>query len=732
MEEKAAKTRIDELREILRENSRRYYVDNAPTMSDYEFDQLMHELEALEAAFPQFDNPDSPTRRVGSDLDAPVGANAESGARQGFVQRPHRYPMLSLGNTYSLSEIEDFAARAEKSLDGIPFSYSCELKFDGTAICLTYRDGRLVQALTRGDGVQGDDVTDNVRRIAAIPQQLHGDYPPELEIRGEILMPYEAFDALNREREAQEEAPFANPRNAASGSLKLIDPEEVAHRGLICTLYHIPAESVTFESHSQALDAAASWGLPVSDERRLCRNIEEIEAYIDHWDSARKFLPFATDGIVIKINELSCQRMLGYTAKSPRWAVAYKFKAEQACTELLSIDYQVGRTGAVTPVANLAPVQLSGTVVKRATLNNADQMALLDIRVGDWVFVEKGGEIIPKITGIDPAHRQPDAERPVFPDKCPDCGTPLVKAETEAKWFCPNQDGCPMQIKGRLLHFVSRKAMDILAGEMTVEQFYATGLARTAADLYDISKYQLLSLEGWQERSAQRFLDSLEASKQVPFERVLYALGIRYVGETTAKTLARHFGDIDSLAAASQEQLLEVGDVGDVIARSIWDFLHDPAHLEQIGRLRVAGLRFSGAGQDSALSDALAGKTVVISGNFSISRDAMKDLIVAHGGKAGSSVSAKTAFLLAGTKPGPEKLRKCEKLGIPVISEEEFRAMLPADEILRQAQDDKQQGLFGAVHPGRVGRAERSPIAEKRPLPDGQAGSQSIEEPTLF
>ena len=677
MEPIEANIRIEELREILRENSRRYYVDNAPTMSDYEFDLLMHELEQLEAAFPQFDSPDSPTRRVGSDLDAPMGANAEREARQGFIQRPHRYPMLSLGNTYSIGEIEEFAARADKALDGIPFTYSCELKFDGTAICLTYRDGRLVQALTRGDGVQGDDVTDNVRRIPGIPQQLHGDYPPEFEIRGEILMPYAAFDALNREREAQEEAPFANPRNAASGSLKLIDPEEVAHRGLICTLYHIPAESVTFDSHSQALDAAARWGLPVSDERRICHDINGIKAYIDHWDGARKFLPYATDGIVIKINELACQRALGYTAKSPRWAVAYKFKAEQACTELLSIDYQVGRTGAVTPVANLAPVQLSGTVVKRATLNNADQMALLDIRVGDWVFVEKGGEIIPKITGIDPVHRTEGAQRPVFPETCPDCGTPLVKPEAEAKWFCPNQEGCPMQIKGRLLHFVSRKAMDILAGEMTVDQFYTTGLARTPADLYDINKYQLLSLEGWQDRSAQRFLDSLEASRQVPFERVLFALGIRYVGETTAKGVARHFGSIDALAAATQEQLLEVGDVGEVIARSIYDFLHDPAQLDQIARLKAAGLRFDGAGQDDAVSDALAGKTIVISGNFSISRERMKDLIVAHGGKAGSSVSGATAFLLAGTKPGPEKLKKCEKLGIPVVSEEAFMAMLP-------------------------------------------------------
>ena len=546
-------------------------------------------------------------------------------------------------------------------------------------------------------------------------------------------MPYAAFNALNREREAQEEAPFANPRNAASGSLKLIDPDEVAHRGLICTLYHVPAESVDFASHSEALDAAARWGLPVSEERRLCHDITEIKDYIDHWDSARKFLPFATDGIVIKINELAAQRTLGYTAKSPRWAVAYKFKAEQACTELLSIDYQVGRTGAVTPVANLAPVQLSGTLVKRATLNNADQMALLDIRVGDWVYVEKGGEIIPKITGIDPAHRTKGAQPPVFPSVCPDCGTPLVKAEDEAKWFCPNQDGCPMQIKGRLLHFVSRKAMDILAGDMTVEQFFATGLARTPADLYDITKYQLLSLEGWQDKSAERFLASLEASKQVPFERVLFALGIRYVGETTAKGIARHFGDIDTLAAATQEQLLEIDDVGEVIARSVADFFAKPEHLEMIARLRAAGLRFDGAGQESALSDALAGKTIVISGNFSISRERMKELITAHGGKAGSSVSSSTAFLLAGTKPGPEKLKKCEKLGIPVISEDDFRAMLPDAELPALAPSGSGSSSaigLSSARPTLPGRT-----ASEEPCQPGDAEqkkSEQIEELTLF
>ena len=708
MDKSAAKLRIDALREILAESNRRYYVDNAPAISDFEFDTLMHELEALEAEWPEFRTADSPTQHVGSDIDAPVGTNAEALTGKGFVQKAHRYPMLSLGNTYSISEIEEFVARADKMLAGTEFTYCCEQKFDGTAICLTYRNGRLVQALTRGDGVKGDDVTQNVKRIANIPQKLHGNYPDEFEIRGEILMPYDAFDALNRERELQEEAPFANPRNAASGSLKLIDPEEVAHRGLWCTLYHIPADSMAAwtgkakvpSSHSEALDAAAGWGLPVSDNKKICHSIDEIKAYIDHWDKERKFLPYATDGIVIKINELASQRSLGYTAKSPRWAVAYKFKAEQACTRLLSIDYQVGRTGAVTPVANLDPVQLSGTVVKRATLNNADQMELLDIRVGDYGYVEKGGEIIPKITSVDTSRRSADSAKPVFPTVCPDCGTPLVKQEDEAKWFCPNQDGCPTQIKGRLIHFMSRRAMNILAGEATADQFYEAGFARCAADLYDISKYQLLSLEGWQEKSAQRFLDSLKESREVPFERVLFALGIRYVGETTAKGVARHFGDIDSIAQASMEQLLEVEDVGEVIAKSIYDFMHSEQHSEEIWRLRSHGLKFEVGQALSRLSAALEGQTVVISGNFTISRDAMKELIAAHGGKAGSSISGKTSFLLAGEKPGPEKIKKCEQLGIPILSEEAFRALLPEikngtlSEEAEQGQKEEQLTLF--------------------------------------
>ena len=664
MDRSEAKRRIEELRVVLQENSRRYYVDNAPTMSDYEFDQLMHELEALEAAYPEFASPDSPTRRVGSDL-----------GRREFVQYPHRYPMLSLGNTYNITEIEDFAARASKALENTPFTYSCELKFDGTAICLTYRDGRLWRALTRGDGVVGDDVTENVRRIENIPQRLHGDYPAEFEIRGEILMPYASFDRLNEQRARDEEPLFANPRNAASGSLKLLDPDEVGRRGLWCTLYHIPSQSVSFRTHSEALDAAASWGLPVSADRRICRDIAGIEAYIAHWDEARRSLPYATDGIVIKINEMACQDQLGYTAKSPRWAVAYKFKAEEALTPVLSIDYQVGRTGAVTPVANLEPVLLSGTVVKRATLNNADQMALLDIRIGDSVYVEKGGEIIPKITRVELSRRPAGTHRPVFPTVCPDCGTPLVREEGEAKYFCPNADGCPTQAKGRLVHFLGRKAMNVIAGDATVDQLYSRGFVRTPADFYDLTKDQLLTLDGWKDRAAQRFLDSLRDSRRVGFDRVLFALGIRYVGETTAKEIARHFGTIEAVMDASLEELIAVPDVGEVIARSVWNYFQEERHREEVRRLQAAGLQMSLEKKEAA-SAALAGKSIVISGNFSISRDEMKALIEANGGKNSSSVSSKTSWLLAGEKPGPEKLRKAGELGVPVIDEETFRGLI--------------------------------------------------------
>ena len=661
-----AKQRIEELKAVLWENSRKYYVENAPTMSDYEYDQLMHELEALEEAYPEYRTPDSPTQRVGSDLETPAG------------KFPHKYPMLSLGNTYSIAEVEEFAERASRTLE-IPFTYCCELKFDGTAICLTYRDGKLFRALTRGDGVVGDDVTENARRIASIPQTLRGTgWPAEFEIRGEVLMPYESFERLNREREANEEQPFANPRNAASGSLKLQDHDEVGRRGLLCTLYHIPTGQVDFPTHDEALKAAQQWGLPVSGERRLCRDIRGIEAYIAHWDTARKQLPYATDGIVIKINEMDAQRTLGYTAKSPRWAVAYKFKAEQALTPILSIDYQVGRTGAVTPVANLEPVFLSGTMVRRATLVNEDQMEMLDICEGDWVYVEKGGEIIPKITGVEESRRERGAGRPPFPKVCPDCGTPLYKPEGEAKWFCPNTDGCPTQIKGKLTHFLSRKAMNVLAGEATVEQLYNLDLVRTPADFYDLKKSQLLLLDGWKERSAERFLDSLRESLRVPFERVLFAIGIRYVGETTARDIARHFGDVDTLAEASREDLLAVPDVGEVIADSVYRYFRDGRHLEEIRRLKAAGLQMAIPREAAAkASDALAGRSIVISGNFSVSRDEMKALIEANGGRNSSAVSGKTDFLLAGSKPGPEKLKKAEALGVKILTEEQFREMIP-------------------------------------------------------
>lgn len=680
MEKAQAYIRVQELREIITEANRMYYVENSPTLSDYEFDMLLKELEALEKEFPELVTEDSPTRKVGSDLKA-------SDKKKEFEQYPHRYPMLSLGNTYDIYEVQSFADRAAKGI-GNSFTYSCELKFDGTAICLTYRNGKLFRALTRGDGTVGDDVTANVRNISNIPQELKVPagfiptlidpmpWPEEFEIRGEIYMPWSAFDRLNEERVRDEEQPFANPRNAASGSLKLIDSRLVANRGLECTLYHMLGEDLHFQTHDQALKAAASWGLPISDKRKICRSIEEIEDFISFWDTERKILPFATDGIVIKINELPYQEELGYTAKFPRWAVAYKFKAEQALTRLLSIDYQVGRTGAVTPVANLEPVQLSGTVVKRASLHNADQMQILDIHIGDYVYVEKGGEIIPKITGVELSQRGSDVTMPEFPEFCPDCGTRLIRDEQEAKSFCPNQSGCPTQIKGRLVHFLSRKAMNVIAGDATIEQMYNKALVWNPADFYELQKEHLLTLEGWKEKSAERFLKSIEDSKNVPFERVLYALGIRYVGETTAKAVAKAFGNIDAIIKATEEELLNIDDVGQVIAESIYGFFRDEINLETVGRLKAAGLKFETDSKDEKVSDVLKGKIIVISGNFSVSRDEMKAIIVSHGGKNSGSISGRTSFLLAGEKPGPEKIKKAESIGTPIISEEEFRKMI--------------------------------------------------------
>ena len=689
MEKTQANIRINELRGIINDANRRYYVENSPTLSDYEFDMLLKELEALEKEYPELVTPDSPTQRVGSDL-----KSSASKDRKEFEQCPHKYPMLSLGNTYDITEVQAFADRAEKGI-GNSFTFSCELKFDGTAICLTYRNGKLFRALTRGDGTLGDDVTRNVKHISNIPQELkNGPWPEEFEIRGEIYMPWEAFDRLNEEREREEEQQFANPRNAASGSLKLIDSSLVANRGLECTLYHMLGENLPFQTHDQALDAAAQWGLPVSDKRKICRSIEEIEEFINHWDTERKNLPFATDGIVIKVNELPYQEELGYTAKFPRWAVAYKFKAEQALTKLLSIDYQVGRTGAITPVANLEPVQLSGTVVKRASLHNADQMQLLDIHIGDYVYVEKGGEIIPKITGVELSQRTADVILPHFPETCPDCGTRLVKDEQEAKSFCPNRDGCPTQIQAKLVHFLSRKAMNIIAGDATVEQLYNKALVWNIADFYELTQEHLMTLDGWKERSAERFLKSIEESKKVPFERVLYALGIRYVGETTAKSVARHFGNIDSIANATKETLLGVDDVGEVIADSIVEYFQDEINREIVNRLKAAGLKFEVEESQKAVSEILKGKIIVISGNFSISRDEMKTLIAAHGGKNSGSISGKTTYLLAGEKPGPEKIKKAESLGVEIIDETKFREIVGADASETQDATDTEPTLF--------------------------------------
>ena len=695
MEKLQANIRAKELRGILNEANRKYYVDNAPTLTDFEFDMLLKELEAIEKEYPELITSDSPTQRVGSDL--------KKDTKKEFDQFPHRYPMLSLGNTYDIQEVQAFADRAAKGI-GNAFTYSCELKFDGTAICLTYKNGKLFRALTRGDGTIGDDVTRNVKFISNIPQTLTlpsgfvptltepTPWPEEFEIRGEIYMPWEAFERLNLEREKDEEQPFANPRNAASGSLKLIDSKMVANRGLECTLYHMLGEDLPYSTHKEALDRATQWGLPVSDKRKIVKTIEEIEEFITYWDTERKTLPFATDGIVIKVNELPYQEELGYTAKFPRWAVAYKFKAEQALTKLLSIDYQVGRTGAVTPVANLEPVQLSGTIVKRASLHNAEQMQMLDIHIGDYVYVEKGGEIIPKITGVELSQRDSSTTLPIFPQTCPDCGTPLIKDEAEAKSFCPNQDGCPTQIQAKLVHFLSRKAMNVIAGDATVEQLYNKALVWNIADFYELRKEHLLTLDGWKEKSAERFLKSLAESRNVPFERVLYALGIRYVGETTAKSVARHFGNIDAIANASLEDLLNVADVGQVIAESIFDYFKDETKLEIISRLKAAGLKFEVDAPAQKFSAILEGKTIVISGNFSISRDEMKALIAAHGGKNSGSISGKTYCLLAGEKSGPEKLKKAEALGIKVMSEQEFRELI--EETAQEQKEEIEPSLF--------------------------------------
>lgn len=655
--------RIEELRRTLERHNHKYYVENAPEISDFEFDRLLHELQQLEEAHLEYADPNSPTQRVGSDLTSE------------FHTVEHRFPMLSLGNTYSLDELDEFIDRIEREV-GVT-EYVCELKFDGTAISLTYEHGALLRAVTRGDGRQGDDVTANIRTIRSVPLRLQGaGYPDYFEIRGEVLMPYASFDKINREREEQGEQLFANPRNAAAGTLKQQASSVVARRGLDCYLYQLAGNDLPFESHEASLAAARRWGFKISDTSRLCRSREEIRAYIAHWDEARRTLPFATDGVVIKVNDFACRRRLGFTAKAPKWAVAYKFKAEQATTRLERVTYQVGRTGAVTPVANLEPVQLAGTTVKRATLHNAEQIAQLDLRIGDWVYVEKGGEIIPKITGVDLAQRAADSQPIQYISVCPECGTELIRYEGEAKHYCPNQSGCRPQIIGRIIHFIRRKAMDIEGlGEETVELLYANGLVQDMADLYDLNAAQLAPLPRLGEKSAENIIRSIRRSKEVPFERVLFGLGIRFVGETTARYLADHFRTLEALMAASREALIEAEEVGEKIADAILEYFADEKNRRIIERLRTAGLRFK-AEERKRASDALEGKSFVVSGRFSIARDELKQLIERHGGRNLAAVSGSVDYLVAGEKMGPEKRKKAEKLGVRIISEEAFMQLI--------------------------------------------------------
>lgn len=662
------KDRILYLRKTLHEHNYKYYVLNQPDISDQEFDFLMHELQDLEARHPELYDANSPTLRVGSDLN------------QNFTQVAHKYPMLSLANTYNEQDVADWYDSVRRGLDGEDFEVCCEMKYDGLSISLTYVDGKLVRGVTRGDGVHGDDVTANVRTIRCIPLVLKegSGYPHEFEIRGEILMPWKVFERLNAEREAAEEPLFANPRNAASGTLKSQNSRLVASRQLDSYLYYLLGDTLPSDGHYENLQTAASWGFKISQGMKKVKTLQEIYDYINYWDTERKNLPVATDGIVLKVNSLRQQRSLGYTAKSPRWAIAYKFKAERACTRLNEVSYQVGRTGAVTPVANMDAVQLAGTVVKRATLNNEDFIRNFDLHIGDYVYVEKGGEIIPKIVGVDIDRRPEDAQPVKFIDKCPECGTPLVRYEGEAAHYCPNDTGCPPQIKGRIEHFIARRAMNIDSlGPETVDEYYRRGLVHNIADLYTI-KVQDINGSGNRERSARKIVDGIAASKQVPFERVVFALGIRFVGETSARLLARHFKTMDALQNASMQQLMEVEGVGEVIAKSVIAYFHNPVNQDIVERLRSYGLQMQlSEEQITGASNKLAGKSIVISGVFAKhSRDEYKALIEQHGGKNVGSISGKTSFILAGDNMGPSKLQKAEKLGIPLVNEDDFLDMI--------------------------------------------------------
>ena len=659
--------RIYQLREELHRHNYNYYILNAPEITDQEFDILMRELQDLEMKHPECQDETSPTMRVGSDLN------------KNFRQVTHQYPMLSLANTYSETEVSEFYERIRKALNE-DFEICCEMKFDGTSISLTYEDGKLVRAVTRGDGVQGDDVTDNVKTIRTIPLVLQGTgFPKEIEIRGEILMPWEVFEQLNKEREVREEPLFANPRNAASGTLKLQNSSIVASRKLDAYLYYLLGESLPYDGHYENMQAAASWGFKVSNIMRKCANLSDIMDFIHYWDVERKNLPVATDGIVLKVNSLRQQRNLGCTAKSPRWAIAYKFQAERACTRLNTVTYQVGRTGAITPVANLDPVQLAGTVVKRASLHNADIIEGLDLYVGDMVYVEKGGEIIPKIVGVDKEARFMVGDKVKFISNCPECGAPLVRYEGEAAYYCTNDSACPPQIKGKIEHYVSRKAMNIDSlGAETISQFYQEGLVSNIADLYTLKAPDIARLERMGKKSALNILDGIRASKEVSFERVLFALGIRFVGETTAKTLAKAFRSIDALKAATLENLVQVDEIGTKIAQSVMLYFADEKNLEIIEKLRDAGIQMQMEESDMAqYTDKLAGKSIVISGVFTYhSRDEYKDIIEKNGGKNVGSISKKTSFILAGENMGPSKLEKANKLGVSIVSEDDFLKMI--------------------------------------------------------
>ena len=662
------KERILYLREQLHEHNYKYYVLNQPDISDQEFDFLMHELQDLEAKHPELYDANSPTQRVGSDLN------------QNFTQVAHKYPMLSLANTYNEQDVADWYESVSRGLAGEPFEVCCEMKYDGLSISLTYVDGKLVSGVTRGDGVHGDDVTANVKTIRCIPLVLKEGtgYPKEFEIRGEILMPWKVFEQLNAEREAAEEPLFANPRNAASGTLKSQNSKLVASRRLDAYLYYLLGDNLPAEGHYENLQAAAHWGFKISQGMKKVGSLEEIYQFINYWDTERKNLPVATDGIVLKVNSLRQQRALGYTAKSPRWAIAYKFKAERACTRLNEVAYQVGRTGAVTPVANMDPVQLAGTIVKRATLNNEDFIRSFDLHIGDYVYVEKGGEIIPKIVGVAVEKRQQDAVPVEFIKTCPECGTPLVRYEGEAAHYCPNDTGCPPQIKGRIEHFIARRAMNIDSlGPETVDEYYRRGLIHNIADLYKI-QVQDINGTGNRERSAQKIVNGIEASKKVPFERVVFALGIRFVGETSARLLARRFKTMDALQAATMQQLMDIDGVGEVIAKSVITYFANPVNQEIVARLRSYGLQMQlSEEQIEGTSDRLSGKSIVISGVFTKhSRDEYKALIEKNGGKNVGSISGKTSFILAGDNMGPSKLQKAEKLGVPLVDEATFLEMI--------------------------------------------------------